>query len=220
MAKLVKLTALTREGTGRTNSKRLRRENFVPAVIYGAHQASEKLQVPRKEIEKVLKHATNEHMLVELEISDANGGKQTKSALIQAVQHDVITTHVLHLDLLAVSMTETITSEVPLQSIGEPAGVKTHGGLLEALLRHLEIECLPKDLPDVIEVDVSHLGVGDSIHVRDIKLPSGVTAVTDANLTVFLVAEPTVAEPEPAAAAVAQPEVIKEKKDPAADAKK
>ena len=119
-------------------------------------------------------------------------------------------------------MNETLRTSVPVESIGEPNGVKNFGGLLEQSLRSLEIECLPKDLPELVTVDVSAMNIGDSIHVKDIALPSGVVALDDADLTVFLVAEPTVVE-EPvagAAAAVTQPEVIKEKKEePAAEKK-
>ena len=99
---------------------------------------------------------------------------------------------------------------MPLEPTGEPVGVKTGGGLLQQLVRTLEIECFPQNLPDLITVDVAALNIGDSLHVRDIALPEGVTAKADGDITVFLVSEPKVATEETPAAAA--PEVLKEKK--------
>src|SRR5204863_3404044 len=114
-------------------------------------------------------------------------------------------------------MDEKITADVPLEPLGLATGVKNFGGLLEQNLRALAIECLPKDLPDKITVDVSALNIGDSIHVRDIKLPSGVVAKVNVDLTAFSVMAPTAEEepvtPEAEAAAAAGPEVITAKKE-------
>jgi len=208
MANQVKLQAEKREGVGRGPNRRLRQQELIPAVLYGAHCSPENLQLQKKPLESILAHAANEHMLVDLEIT----GAKKRSALIQSVQHDPITTEILHVDLMEVAMNETISSAVPLESVGTPEGVKNGGGLLEVLLRELEIECLPKDLPDIIEFDVSALRIGDSLHVKDLPLPKGVTATSDADVTVALVAEPTVkAEAEEEETAAAAPEVIKEK---------
>jgi large subunit ribosomal protein L25 len=123
---------------------------------------------------------------------------------------------IVHVDFHAISMDETIQAEVPLEPTDTPVGVKTFGGLLEQSLRALTIECLPRDLPDRITVDVSQLNIGDSIHVRDIQLPPGVTAKVPLDLTAFSVMAPVVEE-EPVAveaeAAAAGPEVITEKKE-------
>jgi large subunit ribosomal protein L25 len=131
------------------------------------------------------------------------------------VQHSPIGGDILHLDFHAISMDETIQAEVPLEGVGIPNGVKNFGGLLEQSLRVLAIECLPSDLPDRITVDVSELNIGDSIHVREIQLPSGVTSKVPSELTAFSVLAPIVEE-EPvvaeAEAAAAGPEVITEKK--------
>src|SRR5260370_12830213 len=101
---------------------------------------------------------------------------------------------VLHIDFVAVSMDETIQADVPLEASGIANGVKNFGGLLEQSLRSLPIECLPRDLPDRITVDVSALNIGDSIHVRDIQLPSGVVAKVQPDLTAFSVLAPAVEE--------------------------
>jgi large subunit ribosomal protein L25 len=128
----------------------------------------------------------------------------------------------LHVDFHGISANETIEASIPVEAVGEPIGVKA-GGILEQLARSLTIKCLPQNLPEIINVDVSAMKIGDSIHIKNVVLPEGVTAV-DTDVTLFMVAEPTViAEPEaPAAAeaaAAAGPEVIKEKK-PDAEEKK
>ncbi|MGH8045945.1 MAG: 50S ribosomal protein L25 [Chthoniobacterales bacterium] len=213
MAKQVKLSARPRSHAGRNAVKQVRASGAIPAVIYGAHEKPANLEVDRKAIETVLAHAASEHILVDLEIAGAGN----KLSLIQEVQHHPVRGDILHIDFHAVSMNETITSEVPVEPTGESIGVKTNGGLLQQQLRTLEIECLPQNLPDFITVDVSALNIGDSIHVKDIVLPEGVTATADGDLTVFLVSEPSVAEEEtPAADAPTSPEVINEKKPEAA----
>jgi large subunit ribosomal protein L25 len=124
---------------------------------------------------------------------------------------------ILHVDFHAISMDEKITADVPLEPLGVATGVKNFGGLLDQNIRSLTIECFPKDLPDKITVDVSSLNIGDSIHVRDIKFPTGVVAKVPPDLTAFSVMAPTAEEepvtPEAEAAAVAGPEVITAKKE-------
>lgn len=216
MAKQVKLAAQARTGVGRSAVRKLKAMGAVPAIIYGAKDKPEPLQVSRRDINAILSHASGENILVELEFA----GAANRLALVQEVQHAPLGGDILHIDFHAVSMDEMIEADVPLEPSGIPNGVKNFGGLLEQNLRTLSIECLPRDLPDIITVDVSALNVGDSIHVRELPLPEGVTTRIPADLTAFSVMEPTVAE-EPAAAAEAPaaPEVIKEKKeDPAAAA--
>ena len=168
-----------------------------------------------REIETILAHAAGEHFLVDLDIAGAS-----QLALIQEVQHHPVTQKVLHVDFHGVSANEELESSIPIEPIGEALGVKSFGGILEQLMRSMSIKCLPKDLPEIINVDVTALNIGDSLHVKDIVLPAGVAAVDDADVTVFLVAEPNVAvEPTATAEAPTAPEVIKEKK-PAAEEKK
>jgi large subunit ribosomal protein L25 len=217
MAKQVKLAAQIRPETGRSAVKKIKNLGFVPAVIYSHDTAPVSLKVGERDINTVLSHAVGEHLLVDLEIA----GGANRLALIQEVQHHPVTQKVLHVDFHGVSTNEAIESSIPIEAVGDSVGVKG-GGILEQLLRSLTISCLPQDLPESISVDVSTLAIGDSLHIKDIKLPAGVTAVDDADKTIFLVAEPTViAEPvAPAAAeAAAGPEVIKEKKPAAAEEK-
>ena len=210
MAKQVKLKAEQRSDVGRAAARKLKAKGVIPAVVYGGKDKPQPLQVSARDVNAMLSHASGENILVELEMSGGN-----KTALIQEIQHAPIGGKVLHIDFHAISMDETIHADVPLEPIGMANGVKNFGGLLEQSLRSLSIECLPRDLPDRVTVDVSELNIGDAIHVRDIKLPEGVKAKSQADLTAFSVVAPAVEE-EPVVAAAegaaAGPEVITEKK--------
>jgi large subunit ribosomal protein L25 len=214
MAKQVKLKAEPRNATGRAAVRKLKARGIVPAVVYGGKEKSQPLQVSARDINAMLSHASGENILVELEIA---GSKGTKTALLQEVQHSPVGRDILHVDFHAISMDEKIEASVPLEPLGISIGVKNAGGLLEQNIRSLTIECFPKDLPDKITVDVSALNIGDSIHVRDIKLPAGVVAKVNVDLTAFSVMAPTAEEepvtPEAEAAAAAGPEVITAKKE-------
>src|SRR6266403_1926975 len=213
MAKQVKLKADPRNNVGRSGVRKLRARGIIPAVIYGGKVKPQALQVAARDVNAMMSHASGENVLVDLEIA---GEKSNLAALVQEVQHSPVGGEIVHVDFHAISMDETIQAEVPLEPTGTPVGVKTFGGLLEQSLRALAIECLPRDLPDRITVDVSQLNIGDSIHVRDIQFPSGVTPKVPADLTAFSVLAPVVEEEpvvaEAAEAAAAGPEVITEKK--------
>ena len=225
MAKQVKLKAEPRNATGRSAARKLKAQGIVPAVIYGGKQKSQALQVLERDINAMLSHASGENILVELEIA---GEKSNRTALLQEVQHSPVRGDVVHVDFHAISMDEKIEASVPLEAFGVATGVKNFGGLLEQNLRTLTVECLPRDLPDKITVDVSALNIGDTIHVRDIKVPEGVVIKVQPDLTAFSVVAPLAEEepvtPEAEAAAAAGPEVITAKKEeseaaPAAGAK-
>jgi large subunit ribosomal protein L25 len=219
MAKQVKLTARPRSESGRNAVKSVRSRGSVPAVIYGHHTTPANLEVSHRELEILLSHAVGENILVDLEIQDGSN-KSSQLSLIQEVQRHTLRNQILHVDFQAVSMTEKISADITIEPVGEADGVKNYGGLLEQSMRTITINCLPQDLPEIIKVDVSALKVGDSIHVRDLPLPKGVEADVDAELTVFIVAEPAVASEAASTEAAAAPEVIKEKKAEAASEKK
>ena len=216
MAKQVKLSAKTRTHVGRNSVKQLHARGAVPANIYGPKSKPTNIEISAKEINKLLAHAVGENILVELEItSDTQTTKHL--SLIQEVQHHAVRGDILHVDFLEVAMDEMLHTEVPLEPVGDSIGVKSYGGLLEQLLRHISIECLPKNLPESIRIDISKLGIGDALHLRDLPLPEGVKATGDPDLTVFLVAEPKVVDETAKLGEVQQaPEVIREKK-PAAE---
>lgn len=186
----------------------------MPAVIYGHHREPQTLQIPEREIDVLLSKAVGESLLVDLEIVEGEK-RETKAALLQEVQHHPVTGKVLHVDLLEVSMDEEIEASIPVEPVGEASGVKNYGGLLEQLVREIEIRCLPKNLPQVLKVDVAPLGLGDSIHVNQIPLPEGVEAVTEGEIAVFLVAAPRVETETTATETAAAPEVLREKKEDA-----
>ena len=212
MAQQAKLTAQRRTQVGRNAIKKIKADGMVPGVIYGSTQEPVNLQINGRELLNVLSRASGENILVELEILDGSE-KQNALAMIQEIQHNPLQREIVHVDFHAVSANETVSAEVPIETVGEAVGVKVHGGLLEHILRYLEVECLPGDLPQVIEVDVTNLEVGQSLHVRELKLPSGVEAMTDAEQTVVAVVEARVEEEvvEPLVAPTA-PEVITAKK--------
>src|SRR5260370_18587814 len=212
MAKQVNLPAERREATGRSAMRKLKGRGIIPAIVYGGKDKPQPLRVSRRDVSVMLSHASGENILVELEIA---GEKSSRMAMIQEIQHSPVGGDVLHVDFHAVSMDEKSEADMPVEGTGTANGVKNFGGLLEQSLRKLKVECLPRDLPDKITVDISALNIGDSIHVRDIKLPDGVVAKTPIDLTAFSVLAPVVEE-EPVVAvaeAAAGPEVIKEKKE-------
>ena len=210
MAKTIQLKAEPRNAAGTTASKAVRKAGKVPATIYGRHQQPQSLQLDARSLSLALGKGAGEHVLVNLEIA----GGATTLALIQDVQHHPLKRTIVHLDFHALKEDEVMHTTVPVISFGEPVGVKTGGGLLEQIIRSLDVECLPKDLPESITQDVSALNIGDTIHVNEISLPAGVVARNPADAVVFHCAAPTVeTEVAPVAAEGAtEPEVLKEKK--------
>jgi len=217
MAQKLQLKAKARTETGKDAVKRLRVQGVVPAVIYGAHTKPINVAVAVKDLEKVLHHAGGENVLVDLQV-DEEGQTKNRLALIQEVQHHPFEDTILHIDFHEVRATEKLRTNVSVRPVGEPAGVKTGGGVLEYVMRELRVECLPKDLPEIVEVNVEKLEIGQSIHVGDIAAPAGVTLLDDKGQTVFLVVAPITEEElaamtEAAAAPAAEPEVITAKKE-------
>jgi large subunit ribosomal protein L25 len=229
MAKTVSLQVSQRAGVGRTALKAVRKAGRVPGVLYGKTNdavRSRPIQIDAKKLNTVLHSSTSENVLVDVEVTDDAGKKVDQHlALLLDVQHHPLKDYIIHIDLHEIAQDEILHAEVPVTSTGEPAGVKNGGGLLETMLRTIRVACLPRNLPDLITVDVSHLEIGHSVHVNELKLPDGVTISNPGELPVFSVFAPKeeVAEAAAVAGEVKQPEVIKEKKvdeaAPAADAK-
>jgi len=212
MAQQVKLKAQKRTVLGRNAIKKIKKEGLVPGVVYGSQAQPMALQLDARQLTSVLAHASSEHVLVDLEIADGSQSSN-RLALIQEVQHHPLRRELLHVVFHDAATTEKITSEVPIEAVGEPLGVRTFGGLLEYSLRTLEVECFPQELPDIVRIDVTNLNIGEALHVRDIPLPSGVEALTDADLTVVSVVASRVGEEvTETTEAPAAPEVITEKK--------
>ncbi len=194
--------------------KKLRAQGRVPAVIYGGQAKPVNLEIKTKEIQDLIHHSASENVLVDLAVDQA--GKRL--ALVQEVQHHALSGAVLHVDLHEVAENEKVTVTVQVESTGEPVGVKTGGGVLEHVLFKIKVRALPKDLPEVITVDVSHLEIGQSIHIGDIKPPEGVEVLGNKKVTVLACAAPVTeaqeaALLESATTPVGEVEMTKEKKE-------
>jgi large subunit ribosomal protein L25 len=214
--KSVALNAFPRALTRRGGVKKLRGQGRVPAVIYGRQTEPQNLELNRKEIEDLIHHSASEAILVDLAVG--GDAATPRLALVQQIQHHPLTGRVLHVDFHQVAANERVTIRVPVETVGEAAGVKHAGGVLEHVLFKIRVRGLPRNLPEYVEVDVSHLEVGQAIHLGEIPLPEGVEVVGDKAIPVIAVAAPITEEQEAAAleaatAPLAEPEVLKEKKE-------
>src|SRR5438552_1207703 len=222
----VPFTAYPRSLARRGGVKKLRANGRVPAVIYGRETQPKNLEIDRIALVELIHHSASENLLLDLSV--AEDAKPKRLVLVQEIQHHPLSGDVLHVDLHEVAENEKVTIMVPVETIGEAVGVKTEGGVLEHVLFKIKVRALPKDLPEVMEVDVSHLAIGQSIHLGDIKAPPGVEILGDKGVSVISVAAPITeaqeaAAAEAAAAAPGEVEMIKEKKEegaPAAGAEK
>jgi len=223
--KSVPLNAVPRALGRRAGSKKLRETGRTPAVIYGRQAPPQNLEVSSKEIEDLIHHSASENLLVDLVVKD--DARPKRLALVQELQHHPLSGAVVHIDLHEVAEDEKVTISVAVETSGEPEGVKTGGGVLEHILFKVKVRALPKQLPEILLVDVAHLKVGESIHLGDIKAAEGVEILGDKHLSVISVALPRTEEEEAAeaaeGAAAGEVEMIKEKKEGdaegAADAK-
>ena len=207
------LTATACATSGKGAARSLRREGSVPAVIYGHAREAQSLAVPSRDLEKLLGTIAAGSTVVELAID----GK-TSRTLIREIQRHPFKRHVLHVDFQELVAGEKITVMIPLVLHGVPEGVRLGGGILEQMMREIEVEVDPANIPNHIDVDVSHLVVGHSIHVGELNIPAGVTVLADEEAPVALVQISRAAiEAEPAAAeegaTPAEPELIRQKKD-------
>ena len=215
---VIPLSGTRRERLGKGGARKTRAAGLIPGVLYGHGETPIPVQLPAREFDLALRHHKGSNPLVSLRV---DGGDYT--ALIRDVQYDPLSHDILHLDFQHISLTESVEVQVAVHVTGLAVGVKDGGGILELITRHVEVRCLPTAIPSSLDVDVSHLGVGDSVHVRDLIVPD-VEILTDPSATVATVVAPTVMEEKPAeevaaAPAVEEPEVIaKGKKDEEAEA--
>lgn len=212
--KSVSLTAFSRSALQRRAVKKLRSQGRVPAVIYGRNKP-QTLEINTKEIETIIHHSASENLLLDLAV---DGTKRL--ALVKEIQHHPLSRKILHIDLHEVAEGDKVTVEIPVEAVGEAVGVKSGGGVLEHVVFKIKVRATPRDLPEVINVDVSALEVGKAIHLGEIVLPPGVEALGKKDISVFSVAAPVAETPETpaegaAAATPGQVEMIKEKKEEA-----
>src|SRR5437016_10882287 len=198
--KSVALKAFPRTLARRAGVKKLRASGRVPAIIYGRRTSPQNLEIGLNEIEDLIHHSVSETILVDLAV-EGGGAQGQRLALVQEVQHHPLSGKVLHVDFHEVAEDEKVTVMVPVETAGEAVGVKTDGGVLEHVLFKIRARGLPKDLPELITVDVTHLKIGQAIHLGEIAAPAGVELIGDKQIPVISVAAPRTEEEEAAAVA-------------------
>ncbi len=213
MAKAMKVAAEPREVGGTSQSRRLRRGGTLPGVVYGEGAAGLKIQVNEHIFNKAMKSHESEHLIMDLDVA----GQGTKKVLLQEIQHHPVSGKIIHVDFHEISMTKKLRVAIPIKLVGEPVGVTQLGGVMEYLIREVEIECLPTDIMEHVDIDVTKLTVGDRLTVADITLDTTkYTIITNKDIAIAAVTAPREEEAaaEPVAAeGAAEPEVLREKKE-------
>jgi large subunit ribosomal protein L25 len=184
------LRAGVRDNKGKEAAKKLRRNNQIPAVFYGPDTDPLMLVVDYSDLDGIIKQTAVENIILALQI-ESEEGSDSKTVMLKELQVDPIKNTYLHADFYEVSMEKEVTVGIPIQLLNTPAGV-VEGGILQHVRREITVSCLPDKMVEHLDVDVSGLEIGDSIHIRDIVLPEGLTTSQDENLTVAVVAAPTV----------------------------
>jgi len=200
------LVAQFRIGKGKKEARRLRRQGLIPAIVYRHHEAPIPISLNPHDLTKVLRGGAGERTLINLTIEGLEDGPITKKVILKDKQTDPLKNLWLHADLYGIAMDEEISVDVPIYVVGKAAGVEK-GGVLEQILREIEVKCLPANIPPKIELDVSSIEIGDAIHVADIQLERA-KILTDPEQAVVTVVPPTVLEE-----AVAEEEIVEEEEE-------
>jgi large subunit ribosomal protein L25 len=210
MAESIIVKASQRTEFGKNCSRRLRRSGSIPATVYGQGKNATSLSLDPKIVNGILHSHAGQNTIFELTVD----GQDTTHALIKDFQLDPINGKLLHVDLLRIDMTTKLKVKVPFEIVGQAVGVKVGGGLLDIVLREIEVECLPADIPEHIPVDVTHLALNQALRVSELQVSDRIQILTDPDAVVVHVA-PIRAEaevPAEAPAETAEPEVIKKGK--------
>jgi large subunit ribosomal protein L25 len=184
------LAARLRTDTGKGAARRLRRDNQVPAVFYGPSSQPVMLAVKYLDLQTLLKSTDSENVIFQLQI-ESGQGTESKTVMLKELQADPIKPVYYHADFYEISMDKELTLNVPVHLVNTPAGA-SKGGILQHVKRDLLVSCLPGNLVEFLEVDVSALDIGDAVHVRDIVLPQGMKAADDGDTTIAVVTPPHV----------------------------
>jgi large subunit ribosomal protein L25 len=205
------LEVARREETGKGVARRLRMAGKVPAVVYGGHKESVAIAVDRKTVSELIQKS--EHGIRSIFLLKMSGTDQQRHAMIKELHINPVNRQMTHIDFVRVVMDEVVKVVVPVHVTGTATGVKNGGGILEFQVRELHIECLPGQIPDSIDIDVSGLEVHDSVRISELTVPEGVKVLDDEDRVVVSVQLPRAeVTAEPAAEATAEPEVIKKGK--------
>jgi len=184
----LRLAAQERETKGKGAARKLRKNNKLPAVFYGPRTSPMMLAVDYPEFERMMKLSGGENAILDLHIASRHG-EETKKVMLKELMIDPVRNTCLHADFYEIYMDKEITVDIPVRLMGTPIGL-TNGGLLQVVRRELTVSCLPDKLIDALEVDVSGLEIGDSVHIRDIALPEGIACEQEGDLTVAVVSPP------------------------------
>lgn len=192
------LAAKIRNEKGKQAAKKLRRENRIPAIFYGPGAPSLMLTIDAHELEMIMKKKTGENVIIGLDI-ETDKGTDSRTVILKEFHSDPVKQDFLHADFYEISMDKKLTVDITLHYINTPRGV-INGGMLQPIRREITVSCLPDKLVDFIEVDVSGLDIGQSLHVKEISLPDGIQCIQDPELTVVTVMAPSIVAAEPSAA--------------------
>jgi len=184
------LSARIRDNTGKGVARRLRRDDRIPAVFYGPNAKATMLSVGYSDLKGIIKQNTSENIILGLQI-ESESGIESRKVMLKELQIDPIKDTYLHADFYEISMDKELTVDIPVHLVNTPIGVPK-GGILQHVKREITITCLPDNLVDSLEVDVSGLDIGDSIHIRDIEIPEGITTAQEDHLTIAVVVAPSV----------------------------
>ncbi len=190
---LIGLNAKTRENSGKGAARQLRKNNAIPAIVYGAKKDPVMLSIDTTEFVKIIRDNGTTGLFFNLRI-DGDSNKE-KTAMLKDVQMDTFSLNYQHIDLHEIDMDTLVTVSVPVETVGESAGVK-EGGLLQIIRRELDVICKPANTPDSVQIDITDLDVGDSVHVEDIDLGEDIEIPHDVNFTVITIGAPSVEEEE------------------------
>ncbi|WP_028840631.1 50S ribosomal protein L25/general stress protein Ctc [Thermodesulfobacterium hveragerdense] len=180
----VSLSAVKRDKTGKECAKKLRKQGLIPAIVYGHNFDPVPISVKANELESILHKYKGETLLFNLEVQ--NGENQKIQAILKDYQLHPVTDKIIHLDFVAIKEGETVSIDVPLEFVGRPVGL-TKGGVIEIFMHDLTVECLPSNIPDKIQVEISNLDLGDVLHVKDIRVPEGVKVLDNPEDTVITI---------------------------------
>jgi large subunit ribosomal protein L25 len=175
-----------RDVFGKNASRRLRREGMVPAVLYGGNEPSMHLAMQKQDIFGILRSESGENTIFK-----ASFDSESKDTMIKEMQLDPVTDEILHIDLIQIAMDKVVRVSVPIVVVGEALGVKNEGGFVDLITREVDIECLPGNIPEHVEVDISGLHLHQSFKIEDMTFPEGVEIISDPQTLVVLIEAPT-----------------------------
>lgn len=199
----LQVKAETRTELGKNSSRRLRRAGMIPVVIYGRNMNSVALSVDPRDLIHVLESEHGQNTIFKI-----NYGKNAEDVLIRDIQIDPVRGTLMHADLQKVAMDQTMVFEIPIVTVGLAPGVE-QGGVLDQVLREIEVECLPGDVPEEFKIDVSQLEIGDALRVVDLKeIPESIEILTEKEVVLVAVSAPTIEEEEVEEEEVEEPELI------------